>query len=141
MPAAPSEDGSEAGTGESADVAVSASASGVVLRASALWSVRAERPAERRSAVVGTVPPLAASIVGTSGADAGAASFAAAGAFRRLPGRLLAGAVREFPERLDSSPADPAASPRPVSAAAVAVKPRIAVPTPRATASAPTRPT
>ncbi|MCB1292301.1 hypothetical protein [Mycolicibacterium sp.] len=130
-----------AGAGASADPAVSESESGTSLRSWVLCSAGVERPAARRCAVVGTVPPLTASLVGTSGADTGAASCAAAGAPRRLPARVLAGAGREFPERLDSSPAEPAESPRPVSAAAVALKPRIAVPTPSATASAPTRPT
>ncbi|MGI9163074.1 MAG: hypothetical protein ACR2JI_09170 [Mycobacterium sp.] len=59
---------------------------------------------------------------------------------RRLPPRVRVVAVLESPLRAESCPA-PVVLSVPVSAAATALHPRIAVPTPSATASAPTRPT
>ena len=132
------------GSGASADDGIPAVAGTSVFRAWVFSAAALDRaPPARRPGFVGPVPsspPSAAGLlVGTSGATE--VPGPRSGRLRRLPARDLAGAGRRFPVRLDSSPADPAVSPRPASAAAVPAKPRIAVPTPRATASAPTRPT
>ncbi|MGI9125056.1 MAG: hypothetical protein ACR2JM_09955 [Mycobacterium sp.] len=105
-------------------------------------------PAERRpgrAEVLSTpsVPSLIAPIAGawTASAGAGAEREPPSRVLRRLPTRPLPVVRPESDGFADSCPADPVVSPAPVSAVATAVPPKIAVPTPRATANAPTRPT